>query len=230
MDLCKKKLGLLLCAIVICTVFILNWLNVRLLPVVVTYGDYECENMLINVTNEIVKQLNNQIKKESIVTYDDETSSLKYNVEILNSLSVSAVSKLQYYLNKIEKGEYDDEIFKKVNLINKIDVEKRGIVYSIPTSKAFNNSVISSLFVEIPVRYRMAGKICSQIVSEISEYGINNALVEVKMKIEADFQIITPIMSDQKNIQVYVPLSMQLLEGKVPNIFYGSQVIGGTIK
>lgn len=226
MGVYKKKIMIYLFSIVVCSACILNWFSSSLMPVVVSYGDYECQNTIVSITNNVIEQLNHMIKDESIIEFNEEESSLNYNVEILNSITITAISKLQYYLNKLEKGECDD-FLRKDKSNDEMLFLRNGIVYSIPVSKIFNNSVISSLFGNILVRYKMIGQISGEIISEISEYGINNALIEIKLKIKAKVQTIAPTMTDQKKIEINVPLSMRLLQGKIPNIFYGSQVIGG---
>ena len=229
MEVHKKKVMFLLICIIINSLVILNWFSKSLLPTVIAYGDYECENTIVNMTNQIVEQFNDMVKTESIIEFNEAESSLNYNVEILNSISVTAISKLQYYLHRLEKGDYNDVALKNSFSEGRLSLNE-GIVYSIPVSKVFNNSLISSLFGNVLIRYKMIGQISGEIVSEISEYGINNALVEIKLRVNAKVQSIAPSMTNEKKIEIYVPLSMRLLQGEIPDILYGSQVIGGMIK
>lgn len=229
MEVHKKKVMFLLICIIINSLVILNWFSKSLLPTVIAYGDYECENTIVNMTNQIVEQLNDMVKTESIIEFNEAESSLNYNVEILNSISVTAISKLQYYLHRLEKGDYNDVALKNSFSEGRLSLNE-GIVYSIPVSRVFNNSLISSLFGNVLIRYKMIGQISGEIVSEISEYGINNALVEIKLRVNAKVQSIAPSMTNEKKIEIYVPLSMRLLQGEIPDILYGSQVIGGMIK
>jgi hypothetical protein len=101
------------------------------------------------------------------------------------------------------------------------------MIFSIPVSKVFNNSLISGFLGNMLVRYKLIGRISGEIVSEISEYGINNALVEIKLKVKAAVQTVSPITNNEKRIEVYAPLSMVLLKGEIPDLFYGSQIVGG---
>lgn len=210
----------------LCTFFILSWFSSRLLPDVIAYGDYECRNLIMHMANDVVAEVNKQIKTEQMIKFNEEESSLTYNVEFLNSIYINFINRLQNNLKKIEKNEYD---FKSdyVEISNSLG---KGIVYSIPVSKVFNNSLISSLFGEVMVRYKLIGQVVGEIVSEISEYGINNALVEIKLKLEVNVKTIAPISIVQSKLEIEVPLSMRLLQGKVPDAFYGSEVIGGNYR
>ena len=229
MELWKKKILLCLICIIVCSTCMLGWFSNRLMPVVMSYGDYECENMIINITNKIVEQMNEIIKEESIVDFNEDRTTLNYNVEALNSINVMAISKLQYYLKKIERGEFNDLNLEE-GIFDKSSFLEKGIIYAIPVSKVFDNSLISNLLGNIFLRYKIISQISGEIVSEISEYGINNALVEIKLKINARVQTIAPTMNSQKKMEVYAPLSMLLLQGEIPDSFYGSQIIGGENK
>lgn len=226
MKLIKKKLVLCFMCMFFCTFFIINWFSNKLLPDVISYGDYECRNLIMYMANDVIAEVNKQIKTEEMIKFNEEEPSLIYNVELLNSIYINFINRLQNDLKKIEKNEYDLKS-DDVEISNSLG---KGIVYAIPLSKVFNNSLISSLFGEVMIRYKMIGQVVGEIVSEISEYGINNALVEIKLKLDVNVKTIAPISIVQSKFEIEVPLSMRLLQGKVPNSFYGSEVIGGDYK
>ena len=225
MSVLKKRLLVFLILLCVGTILITNWLGIVLRPIVIKYGDYECENLVVQVTNQIVKQISNNKVTQQAIKYNEEDSSLTFNVDILNSVSATTISKLQYYLRKIEKGDIQELNVNNTNIENNSDFN--GLVYSIPFSRAFDNAIISSFGGEISVRYKMIGKVSGEIISEIKEYGINNALVQISLNISCKALMMSPVYSDERDIKVVVPLVMKMIQGKIPDNFYGTQVIGG---
>ena len=92
--------------------------------------------------------------------------------------------------------------------------------------QVFNNVLLKNLGVKIPVRYRLIGNVKGQIISLVREYGINNALVEINLEITSNVAVSLPLLSENEKMIVTVPLVMKLIQGEIPNYFFGSNVLG----
>ena len=227
MKIFKRKILLFLSLLSIISAIIIRWLSLSLTPVIVKYGVYESENIVVKMVNGILDEMLTTEVENEIINYNEDIISLNFNVSTLNSIYITMINKLQFYLHKLEKGNYDDPFFEKIGVTKKNNLLESGLVYSVPVSRTFNNSLLSNLGGEITVRYRIAGNINGAIMSEIKEYGINNAMVEIYIKINSKMQIMAPMFSEETAIQIKAPLVMKILQGNIPESFYGSQVIGG---
>ena len=104
---------------------------------------------------------------------------------------------------------------------NKDDITKDGYILKIPTGSIFNWPLISNLGPKIPVKIELANMAIGNIRTEIKEYGINNALVEIYVDI--DVKTAPILLSNAKvNTKKYTfLLSSKIIAGKVPDFYNG---------
>lgn len=224
----KKRIFVFLFNIIILFVMVLNFLNNNLLPVILEYGQYQCSNISTRIVNLAVEEIINPMIKEDIVVFNEnDTTSIEFNASILNSIATSVVKKIQTYFYKLEKGILDDATIKKIGLDLENDKLKKGIIYEMPISRAFDNPLISNFGMSVPIRYEIIGGINSQIVSVVKEYGINNALLEVNLEINIKSKTTIPILSNEEINYVSIPLVMKVLQGEIPDSFFGTNVLKG---
>lgn len=203
----------------------LSFFCVRLGPVFVEYGTNKVLDVTTKIVNNSISERLKENIKDEIVCFDDNgLLMISFNTPILNSLGANVVKEIQFYFDQIEKGYFSEEIISVLGY-DRID-KSGGIVYMIPVSRIFDNILVSNIGVDIPVRYRFIGSFKGQIVSEIKEYGINNALVEINLYIECNVVVSAPFLSEQTKIEFCSPILMKLIQGKVPSYFFGKNILG----
>jgi len=224
----RRRLFLFFVNIIVIFVLVMKFLNDSLMPVILEYGRYQCSNISTKLINLVVEEtITPKIKNEIIIYDENNVTTINFNTAVLNSISSNAVKKLQTYFYELEKGSLDESVLQKLGLDLEKKRLKKGIIYEVPISRAFNNSLIANYGMKIPVRYQIIGEIKSQIVSTLEEYGINNALLEIKLEIISKTKITIPLLSADENIVVSVPLVMKLIQGEVPDAFLGTNILGG---
>ena len=92
-----------------------------------------------------------------------------------------------------------------------------GVVAEIPFGVIFDNSLLSNLGPKIKVRLNILGDVVSNIETEVKPYGINNAYVEMRIFLEVTARIVLPFVSEKVVISNVIPLSMNIVQGSVPN-------------
>ena len=97
------------------------------------------------------------------------------------------------------------------------------MVYEIPLSRFTNNIFIGNIGPKIPVKFNIVGDAHSNIKTNVKEYGINNALVEIIVNISVTERVIMPFISKKVDISVDVPISIKLVKGEIP-IYYGAAI------
>ena len=73
---------------------------------------------------------------------------------------------------------------------------------------------------KIPVRLNIVGDITSNIKTKVTNYGINNALVEVFINMQIDEQVILPFSSKKISITNDIPVAIKMIQGTVPNYYF----------
>ena len=225
----KKKLFFFVLNLFIVSMLILNFLSNNLMPIFISYGKYQCNNISTKLINYVITEyMTEQIKDEIVINSDNEKISLDFNTSILNSIVSSSIKKIHYYFYQMERGNLTEEISQKIGINLSQDKKNKGVIYEIPFSRAFNNIFIANLGINIPVRYQLTGEITGQIVSNLKEYGINNALLEINLEISSKTMIIVPLLSEEETLKVSIPLVMKLIQGEIPEFFLGTNILGGT--
>lgn len=102
-----------------------------------------------------------------------------------------------------------------------INEEDEGIYMEIPIGQYFNSSFFSNIGPRIPVKINFTGTVLTNLKTKITNYGLNNALVELYANIVIVEEIITPINSQQIKTDYDVLLSSKLINGRVPT-YYGN--------
>lgn len=179
-------------------------------------------NLVINrVINEVIND-DLDLNELLIITKDstNEIKMIDFNPIVVNQLLTVITTNVQKNLKNIVNGQLDkvdiiDESFTDYNL----EKLRHGIVIEIPSGVILNNSLLSNLGPKIPVKFNLVGHVASHINTRITNYGINNAMMEVSVNVELSEQVILPFTSKQVNYNVNIPIAIKLIQGVVPNYY-----------
>lgn len=220
----KKKKSIntivILIIMIIITLFIVfNFIEKKLNPIIMNYAEKQAKKITVLVIgNAIDDELEEKFKSDNLfVTNEQETN---YNTYEINSILKEISTNVKEYLIKLEKGELGDIGLSDNENIN-VNQEKlkNGIIYQIPSGIVFNNGLLANLGPKIPVKLSLMGDITTDIVTEVREYGINNAIIELGVKIIAEEQVILPFSTKQVSVETIVPISIKIINGKVPSYY-----------
>ncbi len=159
-----------------------------------------------------------------------ESMSRKYVMEVISSATKDVNIKNNLFSiqrntdNEIKMIDYD--AYEATQLINRIttNIENRFnndeyIVSEIPFGIIFKNSILRNLGPMIKIKIKMIDSIISEIESLVKPYGINNALIEVRIKLKANVRVILPIVSKEITVTNVIPLSINIINGSIPEAY-----------
>ena len=210
------KLLVVIILIIILSIFLMVILYSRIMPVYLNYAEGEMETIVTTVINKsITDDITNKLDIESlfIVKSNDNTKTtiVDFDPVILNKV-MSSISDVVYTNLKLV-SEKDSETLKKYNI-------KDNIFY-IPTGIIFDSVLLNNLGPRIPINMEIISSINPDIETQVTEYGINNSLIEVFIHVIVDVRMILPISSSNIRITVVVPLAVKLIQGNVPEYYLG---------
>lgn len=87
--------------------------------------------------------------------------------------------------------------------------------------QATGNTLLANLGPQVPVHFSVVGDVQSDFRRKITEYGINNAMIELSINIQANVQIVIPFSTSTTVVETDIPVYVGVIPGKVPN-FYSS--------
>ena len=215
----KYKVNIFITIIIIClvvSIMVINYLSKRVLPTFMSYAISEVKNISTIMIN---RTINNNINKfeEDILNItknsNDEIQIVDFNHKKANELLLLSTKDILKDLKTIETGN-DELKFEKINYGN-------GVIYEIPIGVATNNVFFGNLGPKIPIKLQVIGDIESNIKTDVKEYGINNAFVEVYVSINVTIRVIMPFISEDVKINSNVPIAIKLIQGRIPEYYGG---------
>ena len=177
------------------------------------------------VNNDILKELD---KDNIFVESKDKNGnviSTDFNSIVINKLLNEVSSYVEVYLEELETGNIKKlKLSKNLKELYGFKTSKNGVVYEIPSGIITNNALFSNLGPKVPVRINLNGDVVTSIKTDVTDYGINNALIKVSVSIKVYMQVIIPFKTKEMVVESDIPIVMRLVKGDVPNYYpYGTK-------
>lgn len=206
-------------------IFSLNFINMKVNPVLLDYAELESRKIAsIVINNAVSKNVTENIDIDELflITRDSngEIKTIDFNPITVNKILTQTTNSVQVNLKYIEQGKVELLDLSTSELIDyDLDKLKQGIIYEIPSGVIFSNSFLANIGPTIPVKFSLVGDIVSYINTKVTDYGINNALIEVNIVLELSEQVILPFVSNKIEINTSIPVALKLIQGGVPNYY-----------
>ncbi len=135
------------------------------------------------------------------------------------------------YIDKNNSNEIvylDYDIDKTYKLLNKyIDSLKKdnskSKILTVPFFIASDNIIISSLGPKIKFKYEIIDNVKGKIKTKVTDFGVNNALVEMYFELEIGYLVVIPMNKKESVLKTEILISSKVINGKVPT-FYGKNI------
>lgn len=223
----KQRLGLILFFLFLLFLILFRILNKKVTPILLSYATNESKKIatfLINdaISKKVVEELT--VENLFLLTKNDngEIISIDFNSVIVNKILSVTTNTVEVSLRYVEQGRFEELEISDALLVQYEDSFKNGNFYEVPLGVIFNNSFLSNLGPKIPVKINLVGNIISGIETKVTNYGINNAMIEVYVHLQVNIQVMLPFLSDTVQVDTLVPIAMKLIQGSVPNYYGGN--------
>lgn len=206
--------------IVIFSIIELNIINKKVTPNILKISEAKINKILsIALTNSFQDEL---LKEElgNIIVLDktgSEIGEVNFNLrEVYKVVSVIS-ARLRSNISLIEKGQWQ-----ALGIIDNDLVKKDGFILSLPIGIGSSSLFFASLGPRIPVKVKILNTMLSGIETRITSYGINNALIEIYMKVEIEKDIITPVILKNNKQDYTILIASKIIYGRIPSIYSGT--------
>lgn len=217
------------------TFLTLQFISQKIAPGLMEYAELQAKKLVTIIINSAVTEaIGEDLNADSLflITKDSngEIRSIDLDPVRVNRLLSNTTNSIQVNLRYIESGEPEklklmDEALSEYN-VNDL---KKGIIGNIPTGVIFNNALLANLGPKLPIRIKIMGDIISNVYTKVTNYGINNAVVEVSIKVDVTAQAILPFSSKVIQVTSDIPLTIKLMQGTVPSYYFGNTAGGHLI-
>lgn len=180
--------------------FLNNYFGERVSIYMSNRGTVYTQNYIKNAINEsVVNELD--IDSMYLITKD---SNEKITSVLINTAQVNKILSLTN--NSME------------NSIMKLSEEK----LELPLSIILGENLFNKMGPNISLRILPVGKYECDIISSVSEYGINNSLFEIYINVSVLIETIVPLQKVESKVNCKIPLVVQIIQGEVPRYYYNT--------
>ena len=219
----KRKISFIIIILIIIiglAIFIFKIMSDKISPIVMDYSISEMKRVTsIIINRSINSDLLNNINMDDlfVVTKDnnDEVITISLDSVIVNQITDSISDACEDNLRLMEEGNYH-------TLKDKFNIGEE--YFYVPIGIFTKNTLLNSIGPKIPINLKIIGNVTSGIKTDVKEYGINNSLITISVEIAVEMMVILPFSSDYINITNLVPISIKLIQGKVPQVYGGSLI------
>ena len=174
-------------------------------------------------TRKVVTMIINDACDESFISdnlyeivreNNDEIKMITYNSFEVTKLINEVTSNIEDMIRGIEEGD--------INYYGEEDNNDGGVIGVIPFGVIFGNSLLGNVGPKIKIRLKLLGDVTSNIETEVKLYGINNAYIEMRISLTVTARIVLPFVSEKVVISNVIPISMNVVQGTVPEAYISS--------
>ena len=201
---------LIIILVLISVILVFKYINDKIMPVFLEYAEYQASKIATYVISKAVdEEVSQNLDVEDLFISskdkDGNIKSIDFNPITINKISNMIKANIFEYLEDLENGNI--EKIKNTMLFSSRVNE--GIIFEIPTGIIFNNILLSNI-----------GP--TDIETKVTDYGINNVVIEVVVKVEVYEQVILPFGAKKVTINTEIPIALKLIQGEIPSYFFNN--------
>lgn len=198
--------------------FFLIYFSKNLSVGIVNISKLKVNEVTTNIVNDAVLNYrkSNQNLNDLIVTSlnsKNEIISIDVDMDKSYVLMEAVVNEIRENIKQFQYGEYG-----YYNMESLRNIEN-GLVIAIPLGAVTGKNLVVNLGPRIPVRLSLLENVNGSIRTEVKDYGINNSLINVYLKIEIEQNIEMPSVAKSFYNDYEMLLSSKMIQGIVPNFF-----------
>lgn len=186
----------------------------------------EVEKLTVDVINcsvrHYLKEHDGKDLLEFVRDSDGKIMLIRYDTKVLNQLTSDMIEILDANLNHMVMGKFS-EIDQGGMIMDKsydfMEKTEEGVLFFISSGSATGNALLANIGPKIPLRLSLVSHVNVDVESKITNYGLNNAMLEIRLDISVMVVIQMPFLSKKEKIRHSVPLSMEVIQGEVPSYY-----------
>ena len=222
----KNKIAFICILIFMTVLLVFYYLNKRINPILLNYAELETTKLSTLIINKAVQsQVSQEINVEDMIittlNSKGEIITVDFDTKLINQSLNSITNTVQANLKLLEEGKLDLLDIPSHSLSYDTENLSNGIIYYIPFGVITNVPILAEIGPKIPVKTSLIGSVISNVKTEISNYGINNALLKIYIEVKVSEQVILPFISKRVTTKLDVPILIKIIQGNIPQVYGG---------
>lgn len=203
-----KKILLTIIIILVLSFNFLSFIGNKITPKVTSLAKVSLNHHLKNVASNFKEYTYNN-KDILIPTYNNknEVTSLTYDMKVVYEIAGAFTSNIK---SSLKEKNNDIPFITETN--------NNKILFMIPIGALSNQALFTNMGPKIPVQIYFVDNVFTEIKTKVTDYGINNALIEIYLSINLTYEIVSPFVREQVTLNYNLPIDQKIITGVVPNI------------
>lgn len=212
---------------IVCAIIFMHYFKTKLGPGLIECAENEVKKITTIVMNNCISKYINTTNNQDILKItrnnQNEIERISYNTKEVNKMKATVTQMMDNDLAYMVRGD-----FEKINLNpNTISEDyytklNDGIIFSVSFGSATGNSLLANIGPKIPLNLSIIDDTITDIDTKITEYGINNAMVEISIKLKTTVVIQMPFLSKKITIENSIPIAIEMIQGNIPDYYLGN--------
>ncbi len=203
-----KKILFTIVIILVLSFNFLSFIGNKITPKVTSLAKVSLNHHIKNIASNFKEYTYNN-KDILIPTYNNknEVTSLTYDMKVVYEIAGAFTSNIK---SSLKEKNNDIPFITETN--------NNKIFFMIPIGALSNQALFTSMGPKIPVQIYFVDNVFTEIKTKVTDYGINNALIEIYLSINLTYEIVSPFVREQVTLNYNLPIDQKIITGVVPNI------------
>ncbi len=216
------KMIIVFFCVLILSIFLVKSYGNKMSEGIFTLADQKTDKILYQffsdlITDDVIneKSINNIMK---IIKNDKgEILTVDYDLEKTYKLLTDISEILKTGISNLENGHIDVSVYD-----NYLESSNNGLIMKVPIFLTSKNPFINNLGPKIPIIINFNETLLTNVKTKVTEYGFNNALLEIYVTVEMQKTIITPLKVIDDKFNYDILIGALVVNGVVPNFYSGN--------
>ena len=184
---------------------------------IVSHFSYALSEAIINTADALIKRENTMIFKQAFSNKE------KYGVDLNDLIIVSKNSKDEIVMIDFNIKECERLMMSIVEEMNEPinEISNGGYLLNIPLGYMTNSPLLLNLGPKMPLKVSTTDVVLGSVETKVSEFGINNAMVELYIKFQIEYNAIVPLKSGTYREEYSALVASKIVHGSVPSFYNG---------
>ena len=211
----KVEIGLFIMGVIIITCILFLSFNRIISPKLSYIANLEFTKVVNQVSSSYQNLPNFSLDDLLIVTLNDknEILTVDYQMQKIYQISNEVTKEIMENINKSSSSPYLTDYH-----------QDNTVLLMMPMGIVSDYVFLNNLGPRIPVVFHFVNSVFTNVKTKMTNYGINNALVEIYLEVSLKYDLITPVQMQSQSLDFNVLLGAKIINGTVPN-WYGNELI-----
>lgn len=188
----------------------------KIFPSIYSYAETIAKKISTDIINKsLTEELEMELSTENLYTIvkntQNEIQMIDFNTSKVNKVLTDLTNNIEDNIKNMELVQSNDREY--------IITNQNHLIYNLPIGAVTGNIFLSNLGTSIPIKLSLIADAITNLETEVTEYGLNNALLKIEIEVLINTKITAPFTSKELTVRNTIPVSIKVIQGTVPGYY-----------